>query len=116
MSKKIKPRRHGRAPRKQLDDAGVLKRQTEAILNFDRAFRQDLPRHEPSGQNAVSAGNYVQVEGDKYDGQDYPIADGKYRVEGSDWIHTFEGGGYVESEKAEAPHYGGKDVIRVVAP
>lgn len=109
----VAPRRHGRKPRKLLDDAGVLKRQNDAVIKFDRAFRADLPRHEASGQNSHSSGNYTQVESDKFHDQEYPIADGEYRVQGSDWIHTFEGGGYVESARATPPGYGGEDVISV---
>lgn len=114
---KVPKRRHDRRPIKQNDDPGVQKRQAEAVVRFDKAFRMATPSHAASGQsNALSSGNYVHTEGDDFDGKDYPIADGRYRVAGSDWIHTFEGGGYVESEVAQPPDFGGRNVIGVDPP
>lgn len=115
---KVKPRRHGRRAVAQIDEPGVLTRRDQALTAFDLAFRRKIPADEATGQNPMSSGHYAQVEGDAFDGKEYPIADGRYRVQGSDWVHVFEGGGYVESSRAEAPHYGGKDVIAVhaVAP
>lgn len=115
MAKKLKARKHNRVPKKLPDDPNVIAAHNAALNKFDKAFRARLPAHEPSGQFPHSSGNYVQVEGDRFDGQEYPIADGKYRVEGSDWIFTFEGGGFVEAELAQPPEYGGKDVISVPA-
>lgn len=115
MAKKLRPRKHGRAPRELLDDAGVLKRNNDAVVSFDKAFRAKLPSDEKTGQNPVSSGNYTQVEGDQFHDQEYPIADGRYRVQGSDWIFTFEGGGFVEAELAQPPSFGGDNVIAVTA-
>lgn len=108
MTKKNRPKRELQ------NDPGVIERQTIAINKFDKAFRINMPKHEASGQqNPHSSGSYIQAEGDKFEGEDYPIADGRYRVEGADWIHTFEGGGYVQSELARPPNFGGSDVIAV---
>lgn len=112
---KPKPARHGRKPVPQNADAGVIQRRDAAITAFDRAFRARLPQHEGTKQNPISSGSYVQVEGDTFHDKTYPIADGRYRVQGSDWVLVFEGGGFVEALRAEAPHYGGKDVIGVTA-
>ena len=112
---KVKKRAHNRKRIPQLDDKGVLERRNAAVIAFDRAFRAKLPQHEASGQNAMSSGNYVQAEGDQYDGKEYPIADGRYRVAGSDWIFDFEGGGFVEAMHAEPPDYGGDKVIAITA-
>lgn len=114
---KVKKRPHDRRPIKQNDDPGVQKRQAEAVVKFDKEFRMKMPSHVGSGQsNVLSSGNYVQVEGDAFHETTYPIADGRYRVAGSDWIHSFEGGGYVESEVARPPDFGGRNVIAVEPP
>lgn len=110
---KPKPARHNRPPIKHNDDKGVIERRNKALVDFDRAFRAHLPQHEGSAQNAMSSGSYVQVAGDAFDGKDYPIADGRYRVQGSDWVIAFEGGGFVEAQRAEPPEFGGKNVIAV---
>lgn len=118
MAKRVvKPRVRDRVARKQNDDPGVMQRQVEAVVRFDRMFRMKLPSHAGSGQgNIVLTGSYVQVEGDAFHGEEYPVADGRYRVSGSDWIHTFQGGEYVESEVAALPNYGGPNVIKVDDP
>lgn len=110
---KPKPRGHNRKAVAQNNDPGVIARRDDAVRAFDLAFRRKMPVHEGSGQNPISSGSYVQVEGDAFDGKEYLIADGLYRVQGSDWIHKFEGGGYVESFRAEPPDFGGKSVIAV---
>lgn len=112
--KKVTPRQHGRRRLTQPTAAAGIAERNAAVLAFDRAFRLKLPIHAGSDQSAFRYGSYVQVEGDEYDGKPYGIPDGTYRVQGSDWLFRFEGGGFVEANLATAANeWGGKDAISI---
>jgi hypothetical protein len=97
MVKKLKKRPHGR----KRDRAERSGRARAARPRCSRSTRRSAPSCRTTrraGRTRISSGNYVQVEGDKYDGKEYPIADGRYRVEGSDWLHSSKA---AASSKAE---------------
>lgn len=115
-AKKVQRRRHARPRIAPIDEAAqpaLLADRNEALVSFNAEFCRDLPQHAGTGQHAKD-GNYTQVEGDKFDGKNYPIPDGRYRVAGSDWVFDFEGGGFVEAMRAtKANEFGGPSTINV---
>jgi hypothetical protein len=78
-----------------------------AVRAFDLAFRRQVP------QGALGSGVYAAKSGDRFAGQANNIADGTYRVAGSDWLLTFKAGAFVEAALAKPPEFGGADVIAV---
>lgn len=115
-AKKVPRRKHARpkiAPIDEKTQPMLVADRNEVLVSFNADFCRDLPQDPKSGQHAKD-GIYTQVEGDKFDGKEYPIPDGRYRVGGSEWVFDFEGGGFVEATRATAENaHGGPAVIKI---
>ena len=116
VKKKIPRRKHARPRIPQVDEKdnpGLVASRNEALIAFNADFCRGPPQDPKSGQHAKD-GIYTQVEGDKYDGREYPVPDGRYRVAGSEWLYDFEGGLFIEAVRASAQNeYGGPNVIAI---
>lgn len=114
-SKKIPRRKPARkiAPFDEKTQQAQIADRNEALVSFNADFCRELPQDPRSGQHAKD-GHYTQVEGDKFDGREFPVPDGRYRVAGSEWVFDFEGGAFIEAMRATAANeFGGPDVIAV---
>ncbi len=81
MSKTKKPE----TPRPQLAP-GKADAQARAVLpELNAKFCAALPQE-------ARGGHYTPAAGDGYEGQMFHVADGSYRVIGSDWIFSFRKG------------------------
>jgi hypothetical protein len=81
----------------------------EAAINaLHRRMMQTMPSEAASGFVFIPAEGHALFELETES-----VEDGKYRVQGSDWIMEIEGGKFKSASKAMPPDYGGEDVMNV---
>lgn len=83
--------------------------QAEALRRFNADWCAALPDR-AKGAEAVE---YSDPDPDRF-GAALPVADGRYRVAGGDWVFAFAGGKFTGAVKAtRANQYGGEGVVTV---